>query len=128
MKRLSLHLLAYRQRPDNSFSTVPDCRQKDDYKLDLDLPDPVSGPLVTFAGDLDNDGFEDFVVQTGQDHLDIFRGHGQDMIDDDSPERLGCRQAAEIESVDIDGDGRRDLLLYHRDMGSGAAITMLLAR
>ena len=128
MKKLSFQLLVYRQRPDNSFSAVADHRQKADYRLNLDIPLPVSGPIITFAGDLDNDGFEDFVMQTGQDRLDIFRGHAIDMIDEDSPERLDCRQAISIKSTDIDGDGRLDLLLHHAEQGASESITVLLAR
>ncbi|MBD3299337.1 MAG: hypothetical protein GF341_11820 [candidate division Zixibacteria bacterium] len=128
MKRLSLHLLAYRQREDNTFSTVADRRQSTDYKLDLDVPDPIHGPLVTFAGDLDGDGFDDFVFQTGSDRLDIYRGHPEDMIDDDSPQHLECAPARSISSLDVDGDGRPDLLLHHSNSESGDAITTLLAR
>ncbi len=128
MKRLSLHLLAYRQRDDNTFSTVADRRQSTDYRLDLDVPDPIHGPLVTFAGDLDADGFDDFVFQTGSDRLDIYRGHPEDMIDDDSPQHLECAPARSISSFDVDGDGRQDLLLHHTNSENGSSITALLAR
>ncbi|GAB4314904.1 MAG: hypothetical protein Kow0074_02190 [Candidatus Zixiibacteriota bacterium] len=128
MKKLSLHLLAYHQRADNSFSIVADHRRSADYRLNLDVADPVMGPILQFTGDLDADGFEDFVVQTGSDHLDVYRGHAENMIDKDSPERLDCPPARDIALLDVDGDGRLDLLLQHHGSDNAGAVTILLSR
>lgn len=128
MKRLGLHLVAYRQRTGNTFSVVADARESFDYKLDLDTPRPVFGPIALFGGDLDGDGLEDLVVQTGEDHLEIFLGDANKMFNDDSPERLTCARAVAIESKDIDGDGRRDLFLYHGNDGTTSKFTALLTR
>lgn len=128
MKRLGLHLVAYRQRTDNSFSVVADARESFDYKLDLDMPRPVVGPIALFGGDLDGDGLEDLVVQTGEDHLEIFLGDAKNMFNSDSPERLTCARAVAIESKDIDGDGRKDLFLYHGNDGTTSRFTALLTR
>jgi hypothetical protein len=127
MKRLKFHLLAFRQRPDNSFSVVPDARLKFDYRLDFDRSRPFEGPLIRFLGDMDGNGTEDLVVQTGGDRLEVYRGDTDDLLDD-SPQRLECSDANAMESLDLDGDGRSDMFLCHRPVNSPHRITALLTR
>jgi hypothetical protein len=127
MKKVKLYLLAFRQRSDNSFSVVPDARLEFDYRLDFDDPSPVCGPLVCFVGDINGDGTDDLIVQTGEDDQAIYPGDAQRMLVD-SPQPLACDKAVAIDTPDLDGDGRADIFLVHSASPNSQRITALLTR
>ena len=127
MKKVKLYLLAFRQRPDNSFSVVPDARLDFDYRVDFDDPSPMTGPLVRVVGDLDGNRTDDLVVQTGEDQLAIYAGDAGRLLQD-SPQHLECDGAIAIDTPDLDGDGRADIFLIHGSPRSAQRITALLTR
>jgi hypothetical protein len=127
MKKVKLYLLAFRQRPDNTFSVVPDARLDFDYRLNFDDPAPVNGPLIRVIGDLDGNGTDDLIVQTGEDRIAIYPGDAEQMLED-SPQRLACDKAIAIDTPDLDGDGRADIFLVHGSSQTSQRITALLTR
>lgn len=127
MKKVKLYMLAFRQRPDNTFSVVPDQRLDFEYRLDFDDPAPVCGPLIKVVGDLDGNGTDDLIAQTGENRLAIYPGDAKEMILD-SPQRLNCDKAIAIETPDLDGDRRTDIFLVHEPTPTSQRITALLTR
>jgi hypothetical protein len=127
MKKVKLYLLGFRQRTDNTFSVVRDVSLDFDYRLDFDDPAPVTGPLIKVVGDLDGNGTDDLIVQTGEDRIAIYPGDSEELLAD-SPQRLTCDKAIAIDALDLDGDGRADMFLVHASLPKSQRITALLTR
>jgi hypothetical protein len=127
MKKLKLYLLAFRQRPDNTFSVVPDARLDYDYRMDFDDPRPFDGPLIRFVGDIDGNGTDDLVAQVGGNRMEIYPGDLNELLSD-SPQRLDCEGSGAIDAVDLDGDDRLDLFCFHRGRNATHDFTVLLTR
>jgi len=127
IKKVSPYLLAYRQRPDNSFSVAPDSRLKFDHRLDLDRPDPSPRPLFWVIADLDGNGCDEVCTQNGSDRLQIHEPVDQDLLPEDF-DRVECRNASAVEVLDLNGDARQDLILWHDRTPSEQSLTILLSR
>lgn len=126
-KKVKLYLLAFQQRPDNSFSVVPDAKPDFEYRLDFDDPMPACGPLIKVVGDLDGNGTEEVVAQTGENRLAIFPGDAKDVLGD-TPHRLPCDNALVIETPDLNGDGRKDMFLIQKPSPTAQSITVFLTQ
>jgi len=127
IKKVSPYLLAYRQRPDNSFSVAPDARLQFDHRLDLDRPDPSPRPLFWVIEDLDGNGRDEICTQNGSDRLQIHEPVDQDLLPEDF-DRVECRNASLVEPIDLNGDARQDLILWHDRTPSEQSLTILLYR
>lgn len=127
IKKVSPYLLAYRQRPDNSFSIAPDARLKFDHRLDLDRPDPAPRPLIWVIGDTNGNGCDEIGIQNGSDRLQIHRPADRDLLPEDF-DRVACPNASSIEVLDLNGDARSDLILWHDAASKEQSLTLLLAR
>ena len=129
VKSANLYLLAYRQRPDNSFGKDPDERLKVDCHLDTGSPDLLDRVPVRFAGDLNNDGLTDLVMCPGQDELDIYLGQEGRLLPAEPTLSLDCDSPAAVYPVDLNHDRKTDLVvLHHTKPNTVHKVTVFLTR
>lgn len=127
MKKLNPYLLAFRQRPNNSFSVAPDARLKFEYRLDLDMLTRDGPPLFWPAGDLSGDGLSEVCVQTGSGRIHIHRPQATGMLPEGGYLRMDCPDVTTLQKADLTGNGRTDYLLWHHGSDTDHAVTILFA-
>jgi hypothetical protein len=113
VKSATIYLLAYRQRPDNSFGPDPDERLELSCRLDTETPDLLGRVPVRYVGDLNTDGRADFVTCPGGDELDLFFGHEGRLLPEDPELSIDCDEPAAVYPADLNNDRKVDLVVLH---------------
>jgi len=104
----------YRQRDAGMFPTRPDYSM--DVRVDFDMGSGFVSQQVVALADLDGDGSTDLVVNHGDDQLELRHGVGGDELFDDDEERIEIpipEDGRMVQVVDLDADGRDDLVLRY---------------
>jgi hypothetical protein len=129
VKSANLYLLAYRQRPDNSFGKDPDERLKIDCRLDTESPDLLGRVPARLVNDLNSDGLVDFVVCPGEDELHVYLGQEGRLLPTEATFALDCDAPAAVHPVDLDHDRKTDLVvLHHTKPNTVHKVTVFLTR
>ncbi len=103
-----------------------------DVTLEVGLEEGGEAQIVNFEGDYNGDGRKDMVVATGKDELSIFLGKPPskgELFEHRPEERIRVETFGDFDPVDLNGDGRDDMILYYRGhptMSSHAAILVNL--
>jgi len=118
VKNVNVYLLAYRQRPDNSFGKDPDARLKISCRLDTESPDILSRVPVRFADDLNADGLGDFIACPGGDELEVYLGQEGRLLPKDASLTIDCDSPAAVYPIDLNHDRKTDLVVLHRTKSS----------
>jgi len=113
VKNANLYLLAYRQRPDNSFGEDADERLKVDCRLDTESPDLLSRVPARFVGDLNSDGLADFVVCPGEDEFHVYLGQEGRLLPREESLVIDCESPMAVYPADLDHDRKTDLVVLH---------------
>jgi len=120
-KEVPVELLFYYGRKVGGFPRQPDERR------DLDIPILFSSArrglnvgtsaVLSVLGDFDGDGMRDLLLRSSSDELAVFRGEGRKFADDEtitiSVQTMDGYRFLEPETVDLNGDGRSDLVLTY---------------
>gem|GEM_PF-5769410 len=114
VKSVNVYLLAYHQRPDNSFGKDPDARLKISCRLDTESPDILSRVPVRFTGDLNSDGLADFIVCPGGDEFDVYLGQEGRLLPKDATLTIDCDFPTAVYPADLNHDRKTDLVVLHR--------------
>jgi len=99
-------------------------------KLEVGFDEGGDAQIVNFEGDYNGDGRKDLVVATEKTELSVFLGIEPDkghIFDRRHEEEIEVETFGEFKPVDLNGDGRQDIILYYRDhpeMSSRARIIM----
>jgi hypothetical protein len=99
-----------------------------DVTLEVGLEEGGEAQIVNFQGDYNGDGRKDMVVATGKDELSVFLGKEPskgELFEHRPEERIPVETFGHFDAVDLNGDGRDDMILYYKDhptMSSRAAI------
>jgi VCBS repeat protein len=122
----------YRQHEDGRFAEDPDFDMS--LRMAFDMGSGfVSQPVVELA-DLDGDGLVDLVVSGSDGELDLRHGIGGEALFDDDEERITVmvpQDGNRVQVVDLDRDGREDLVLRYGPADPEAQrslLTILLSR
>ncbi len=113
------------QEQDGRFEPVPSGGLKD--KLKVDLGDFELRRIAQFSGDLDGDGFVDFVKTKPGRTIDVHRGSDNAhypaspdlVLDLDRP----LQNAESLEIVDLDGDGHDDIWIVETEPVEETGVT-----
>jgi len=113
VKNANLYLLAYRQRPDNSFGENADERLKIDCRLDTESPELLSRVPARFVDDLNSDGLADFVVCPGEDEFHVYLGQEGRLLPREETLVIDCDSPMAVYPTDLDHDRKTDLVVLH---------------
>jgi hypothetical protein len=117
------------------FYFVPETReipQEPDFvkevTLEVGLEEGGEAQIVDFEGDYNGDGRKDMVVATEKDELSVFLGKEPskgELFERRPEEKIPVQTFGHFDALDLNGDGRDDMILYYRanpKMRSRAAI------
>ena len=99
-------------------------------KLEVGFDEGGDAQIVNFEGDYDGDGRNDLVVATESDELSVFLGIEPDkgrIFDKRPEEKIEVETFGDFEPIDLNGDGKQDIILYYRnhpEMSARARIIM----
>lgn len=129
VKSMNVYLLAYPQRPDNSFGPDFDERLKVSCRLDTEIPDLLGRVPVRFVGDLNVDGLADFVTCPGGDELEIYFGQEGRLLPNDPQLTIDCDSPEAVYPTDLNHDRKTDLVvLHHTKQSHMHKVTVFLSR
>jgi len=113
VKSVNIYLLAYRQRPDNSFGPDADERLKISCRLETETPDLLGRVPVRFVGDLNVDGLADFVTCPGGDELAIYFGQEGRLLPEEPELTIDCDDPLAVYPANLNHDRKSDLVVLH---------------
>ena len=110
----------YSQDAGKSFARV-DRRIGLNYDIDImgfvfgdkTLPDDDFSPLISFDADANGDGYPDLVADTGSDRLAFYWGNEQARYSGSPDHVIDHESAVSYDLVDLNGDGKTDVVTYH---------------
>ena len=100
--------------------------------LEVGLEEGGGAQAVDFSGDYNGDGRNDLVVGTGKNELSVFLGKEPskgELFDRKPEEKIPVDPFGDLRAMDLNGDGKDDMILYYRDhptMSSHARILVNL--
>lgn len=127
-KNVKIEFSFYFLGDDRAISDDPDFTKE--VKLEVGFDEGGDAQIVNFEGDYDGDGRKDLVVATGKTELSIFlgiepeKGH---LFDKKPREKISVETFGDFKPLDLNGDGREDMILYYREhpeMSARARIIM----
>ncbi len=108
--------------PSDDFSM----RKKLPVALDYTEEYPEAGALFNWSADFNNDGIHDLVYTDGADHLEIFYGSRTNYMDDDNAIEITVPEPAQLIPMELNGDGKMDLIVVRRNSGKINGVWTLL--
>jgi FG-GAP-like repeat len=93
------------------FADKPAAERELSFKLNLSGVADIQA--IDMFGDYNGDKRVDLAFGTGDDELSIFLGGQGALFADSAATRIPVRAVGRMESVDLDGKGRSDMLLYY---------------
>jgi hypothetical protein len=93
------------------FAEKPAAERELSFKLNLSGAADIQA--IDMFGDYNGDKRVDLAFGTGDDELSIFLGGRGTLFADSASARIPVRAVGRLESVDLDGKGRSDMLLYY---------------
>jgi FG-GAP-like repeat len=106
------------------FADKPAAERELSFKLNLSGAADIQA--IDMFGDYNGDKRVDLAFGTGDDELSIFLGGKATLFDDSAAARIPVRAVGRLESVDLDGKGRSDMLLYYPSTKGHRGEVMLL--
>jgi FG-GAP-like repeat/FG-GAP repeat len=93
------------------FADKPAAERELSFKLNLSGAADIQA--IDMFGDYNGDKRVDLAFGTGDDELSVFLGGQGALFADSAAARIPVRAVGRLESVDLDGKGRSDMLLYY---------------
>jgi hypothetical protein len=93
------------------FADKPAAERELSFKLNLSGAADIQA--IDMFGDYNGDKRVDLAFGTGDDELSVFLGGQGALFADSAATRIPVRAVGRLESVDLDGKGRSDMLLYY---------------
>jgi hypothetical protein len=112
-KRVNLDTSIYLLGSDNRYPTKPDFHRKTSYQLDLTHGIRFHGTWPTLGGDFTGDGHKDLLVARDEKIAIYPRNQGGDLFSKPLTQSEVFTSPF-MNIVDLDGDGRDDLLFYEK--------------
>jgi len=112
-KRLSIDLSFFLNDEEKGFPDSPNEKRSIKFHISLSNMDENFAPAVEMEGDYDGDGRLDFLMQTGDDKVEIFRGvDGDRIFEKDAENELELLACNDGFVDDLNGDGRSDVIFF----------------
>jgi hypothetical protein len=127
-KNVKIEFYFYFLGDNRVISDEPDFTKE--VKLEVGFDEGGDAQIVNFEGDYDGDGRNDLVLATGKAELSVFLGIEPDkghLFDKKPREKIDVETFGEFKPLDLNGDGREDMILYysgHPEMSARARIIM----
>ncbi len=125
-KKTDFHILVYPidnlGRPANE----PKVRKKISCRLDFENADPTALIRINWTGDYDGDGRSDLVVADGGGQLMFYRGIAEDYLENKANLVLDIDNPDVIRPVQLNNDGRSDLIIVHKQVEGIMRLTLLV--
>jgi hypothetical protein len=125
-KKTDFHILIYPIDNLGRPAQDPKVRLKVSCRLDFEDADPTAHIRINWAGDYDGDGFDDLVVADGGGKLMFYQGEAEDYLQSRAELVLDMDEPDEIRPVQLNGDGRTDLIIIHAPADNATRITLLV--
>jgi len=127
-KKVKVRFCFYFIHEDRTVPAEPDFTRE--VTLQVGLDEGGAAQIVNFEGDYNGDGRKDMVVATGDTELSVYLGKPPskgELFQRGPAEKIRTETYGVLRPVDLDGDGRQDMILFNRDNpreGSRARILM----
>ena len=125
-KKTDCHLLIYPIDNLGRPSREPAVRRKVTCRLNFEQADPTSGFMINWSGDYDGDGLLDMAMTDGGGQLMFYRGSAEDYLESKANLVLDVPNPDRIRPVNLNGDGRSDMIVIHKPGGGGTRLTLLV--
>ena len=112
-KRVNLHTSIYLLRSNNQYPAKPDFSQKNSYQLDLTHGIRFHGTWPTLAGDFTGDGQKDLLIARDEKIAVYPKNQNGDLFAKPLSQ-TGVYTSPFMNIVDLNGDGRDDLIFYEK--------------
>ncbi|HXX31119.1 MAG TPA: VCBS repeat-containing protein [Myxococcaceae bacterium] len=111
-RTLSINFQVFPFLPEKRrFADRPAAERELSFKLNLSGAADIQA--IDMFGDYNGDRRVDLAFGTGDDELSIFLGGRGTLFADSASAQIPVRAVGRVESVDLDGKGRSDMLLYY---------------
>jgi hypothetical protein len=125
-KKSDFHILIYPIDNLGRPAKEPEVRKKISCRLDFESADPTSHIRINWTGDYDGDGMSDLVVADGGGQLLFFQGEADNYLQSKAELVLDMIDPDEIRTVQLNGDGRTDLVIIHSPADNTTRVTLLV--
>ena len=112
-KRVNLETSIYLMRSDNQYPTKPDFHQESSYRIDLTHGIRFHGTWPTLGGDFSGDGHRDLLIARDE-KIAIYPKNQDGDLFSKPLIQSGVFTSPFMHIVDLNGDGRDDLLFYEK--------------
>ena len=122
-KRVDLDTSIYLLRSDNQYPAQPDFNRKTSYRLDLTHGIRFQGTWPTLGGDFTGDGHRDLLIARDE-KITIYPKNQDGDLFSKPLTQSGVFTSPFMHIVDLNGDGRDDLLFYEKKMDGKISILL----
>lgn len=112
-RRLSLGFAVYENLGPKGYAAQPTVDLPIDLAVDYSAGAELDSPFPTLEGDFNGDGRPDLAAPRG-DGLGVFLGGGKSLLAEYPKAIVHVPLSRYLQVVDLDGDRRADVVLYHR--------------
>lgn len=102
-------------------------RKKLDFALNYDMQSPDQEILFDWSADYNDDGLRDMAYTDGGGHLEIYYGSSTDYLEKSAGVEVQIPDAADLRSLELNRDGRSDLLIERTNSGRVNGVWALLS-
>lgn len=125
-KKTDLHMLIYPIDNSGRPADEPRIRREIPCRLNFEQSDPTCDIRLHWEGDYDGDGLADLLVADGGGQLMFYRGITDDYIEDKASLVLEIPGPNEVRTIELNNDGRDDLVLIHKPAQGMTRLTLLV--
>ena len=125
-KETDLYLLVYPIDSTGQTAKEPTVRKKLTCHLDFEKANPVGAVRLDWSGDYDGNGRRDLMLADGGGQLMIFKGSATDFVESKAALVLDMPSPEIIKTVELNGDGRTDLIVVHTPGDTTTRLTILV--
>jgi hypothetical protein len=122
-KRVDLNTSIYLLRSDDHYPTQPDFHRKTSYQIDLTHGVRFHGTWPTLGGDFNGDGHRDLLIPRDE-KITIYPKNLNGDLFSKPFTQYGVFTSPFVHIVDLNGDGRDDLLFYEKKRGGKICILL----
>lgn len=125
-KKTDFHILIYPVDNLGRPAREPQMRKKITCYLDFERSDPTADIRINWSGDYDGDGIFDLMLANGNDELVFYRGSAEEYLESKADLVLDMPNPGDIRPIQLNNDGRSDVVVIHRPQGGRSRLTLLV--
>lgn len=125
-KKTDFHVLIYPIDNLGRPAKEPLVRRKLSCRLNFDLANPLEDIRIDWSGDYNGDGMPDLVLADGGGQLMFYRGIAEEYLESKAEQVLDLVAPDNMYSVDLNDDGRSDLIVIHKPDRESTRLTLLI--